>query len=378
VLKLVILDDWNLIMATENAEIIYDYQNHLKEARGLTEKTMDAVLLHIHQFERSIGDISFQRVSIDHIREFKADIGEKPSAHTGRLLSASKQVHCLNDLKAFFRWIKSQPGYGKMPKDLADYFTPSKRTTKIAQHVKDKVVASPEDIREVLDSMPTDTIWQRRDHAVIAFLFLTGVRDGAAISLRLKHVDVENRLVNQDANEVDTKFSKTMVTPWFPVGLDIEYIVIDWIAEFRNFGAEDGDPLFPSTPSRIRRRGEPYQLEPWATAAPICKIVKSATQAAGLPYFKPHSIRSTLARMFLQMGVNLLEQKALSQSLGHEHIETTAIHYGKLDNVKLNEVMKQIRERLYNPSEGILLDRIRNTSVEKRALIDSILDLPTG
>ena len=38
---------------------------------------------------------------------------------------------------------------------------------------------------------------------MIAFILLTGVRDGAAASLKLKHVDLADGKVVQDAREVE-------------------------------------------------------------------------------------------------------------------------------------------------------------------------------
>ena len=60
--------------------------------------------------------------------------------------------------------------------------------------------------------MPAGSEIERRDRALIAFTILTGVRDGAMASLKLKHVDIEEGQVDQDARDVNTKFSKTFVT----------------------------------------------------------------------------------------------------------------------------------------------------------------------
>ncbi len=66
--------------------------------------------------------------------------------------------------------------------------------------------------------MPDDTEMAKRDRAIIAFIFLTGARDRAAASLKLKHLDIDTGKVFQDAREVKTKRGKTFVTQFFPVG----------------------------------------------------------------------------------------------------------------------------------------------------------------
>ena len=73
--------------------------------------------------------------------------------------------------------------------------------------------------------MPSDTEIERRNRALIAFTLLTGARDSAIASMKLKHVDLIANSVSQDAREVNTKFSKTFTTFFFPVGDEILSIV---------------------------------------------------------------------------------------------------------------------------------------------------------
>lgn len=95
--------------------------------------------------------------------------------------------------------------------------------------------------------MPTDTAVQRRDRALIATLFLPGSREGAAITLRIGHVDLANSCVHFDGKTVDTKFGKTFTTAFFPLGADVEAILRDWIAELKAdhlFSARDTHQKF--------------------------------------------------------------------------------------------------------------------------------------
>ena len=47
--------------------------------------------------------------------------------------------------------------------------------------------------------------------------------------MKLKHVDPKAGYVEQDAREVQAKFSTTFRTYFFPVGDEIRKIVADWI-----------------------------------------------------------------------------------------------------------------------------------------------------
>ena len=96
--------------------------------------------------------------------------------------------------------------------------------------------------------MPTATEIERRDRALVAFTILTGARDRAIVSFRLKHIDLEQELLEQDARQVQTKGAKTFTSWFFPVGADIQKIVADWVTFLRTekgFGPED--PIFPKT-----------------------------------------------------------------------------------------------------------------------------------
>ena len=82
----------------------------------------------------------------------------------------------------------------------------------------------------------------------MAFALLTGARDSAIASMKLKHVDLIEGRVHQDAREVKTKFSKTFTTYFFPVDEEIREIAVDWVRFLREEKVwGNDDPLFPST-----------------------------------------------------------------------------------------------------------------------------------
>jgi integrase/recombinase XerD len=56
---------------------------------------------------------------------------------------------------------------------------------------------------------------------------------GAIASFKLRHIDIAEGGIDQDAREVRTKFSKSFVTTFFPVGDDIRAVVADWVTHLR-------------------------------------------------------------------------------------------------------------------------------------------------
>jgi len=198
--------------------------------------------------------------------------------------------------------------------------------------------------------MPTSTEIERRNRALVAFTLLTGARDSAIASMKLKHVDLVASRVDQDAREVNTKFSKTFETFFFPVGAEIRGIVADWVTYLRQerlWGNDD--PLFPATRITLgtARRFEASGLEQkhWSTTSPIRKIFREAFETTGLRYFNPHSFRNTLVRLGQDVCKSPEEFKVWSQNLGHEGVLTTFLSYGEVEYQRQGEIMRALANR---------------------------------
>jgi len=224
--------------------------------------------------------------------------------------------------------------------------------------------------------MPTGTEIERRNQALIAFTVLTGARDSAIASMKLKHVDLVASRVDQDAREVNTKFSKTFETFFFPVGDEIRAIVADWVTYLREeklWGNDD--PLFPAT--RVAP-GTGCQFEVsglerkhWSTTSPIRKIFREAFEKAGLAYFNPHSFRNTLVQLGLKICKSPEEFKAWSQNLGHESPMTAFRSYGEVACQRQGEIIRE----LATPREPVRSDFSEIAKAVVRELRDSRMEM---
>jgi integrase len=286
----------------ENERIKRAYFFYLKEARRLGEHSVDCAAAALAKFEEYTKFRDFKRFHIQQAIGFKRMLSDQISPRTGERLSRGTVFSTLNALRGFFLWLATQPGYRShlTPAD-AEYFSLSDKEARIAKAALDRPVPTIEQIRHVLKGMPADTDVDLRNRAVVAFTLLTGARDGAIASLKLKHVDILGNRVEQDAREVRTKFSKTFTTWFFPVGDDIRQIVVDWVGyltEEKLYGPVD--PLFPAT-QVVQDRDHQFQVgglsrHHWSNATPIRMIFRGSFTGAGLPYANPHSFRKTLAQ----------------------------------------------------------------------------------
>jgi integrase len=317
----------------------------LRDARGFTDATIDKELAALAAFEAHTRRRDFAGFRNSQASSFKDHLATSLNGRTRTRLSDSTQLHSLSALRKFFIWLADQNGYrGRLKRSDADYFRPARRQAAIARTVRNVEGPTVEQVQYVLRGMPDGTDVEKRDRALIAFALLTGARDNAIASLRLKHVNIPGRMVMQDARDVRTKASKTIETWFFPIGADVEAIVRDWV-EFlkrdRLWGLDD--PLFPKTLVRpgASRRFEPAGLERgcWSDPAPIRSIFKREFERAGLPYFNPHSFRKTLARLGQATCQTPEQFKAWSQNLGHDDVLTTLTSYGQIDRLRQREVI---------------------------------------
>jgi len=269
---------------------------------------------------------------------------------SGDLLSEATLYATLTALRRFFVWLAGQPGYkSRLSYSDADYFNLSSKDTRIAKATRPARIPTLDQIRHVIHNMPATTDIDRRDRALIAFTILTGARDGATASFKLSHIDIVEGKIDQDAREVHTKFSKSFLTTFFPVGDEIRTVVVDWVNHLRRdklWGLDD--PLFPATRIEVgtdlRFAAAGLDRKHWSSASPIRQIFKEAFASAGLPYFNPHSFRKTLALPGGQLCRSPEEYKAWSQNLGHEHVLTTFCSYGDVSSHRQTEILRSLSQ----------------------------------
>ncbi|MEP4979013.1 site-specific integrase [Ascidiaceihabitans sp.] len=156
--------------------------------------------------------------------------------------------------------------------------------------------------KRALALMPSTTPQQLRDKAIFALLCLTGVRIAALVSLKIKHVDLQEQSVTQNPREVAL------------------------------YGSDD--PLFSATAITAKSNSgfeaDGFTRGYWKSTEPVRKIVRIAFEAAGVPNYGPHSFRHMLARHIAKNCTSVAELVATSQNLGHTDVLTTLRSYGQI------------------------------------------------
>jgi len=332
----------------ENERVKHRYAIYMKEARRYDDQSVDAALAAIHRFEAHTKFRDFKTFRQEQAVSFKHHLAKQLNARTGKPLAKSTLLSVLSDLKAFFAWLACEKEYRRRLKETdAAYFNLTEREGRIGRARLEKVVPTLDEVQRAIRAMPFGTVIERRDRTLIAFTLLTAGRDGAIVTLKLKHIDVARQHVRWDAREVATKARKSFDTYFYPVGDDIRQIVEEWVAFLeKELGWGPDDPLFPVTRMAVGTDGlfQPIGLnrKHWASGDPVRKIFKAAFAAVGLPYASPHRVRDTVSMLGQRKHMTVEEMKAWSQNMGHERIATTLTSYGPVSSHRQAELMRAL------------------------------------
>lgn len=333
----------------KNERLKRQHATFLKEAEGFGEEAVRHAMAIIDDFEAFCNRTCFGDFRSADAIAYKEHLAKRISRKTGEPLSKVSRLRTLQGLQRFFRWLADQDGYRRrMRASDADYFRLSRRDESIAKAVTKRILPSTEDIARLLAAMPSTTLVDKRNRAIVAILIQTGARVGAVASLRIKHLDLSRRVLLQDPREVKTKFAKPIETYLIHVDGDAFPALEEWVRVLTvDMGWGPDDPLFPKTSTAMGPELVFVQAgvdrDPWRSGIPIRRILDEACQAAGLPYFNPHSFRHAVARLGLERARTPEQMKAWSQNMGHTGLLTTLHHYGSVDSERQRELIGNMK-----------------------------------
>lgn len=322
-----------------------EYLQWRKHAGRLSDKSRDKEAAALNRFDEWNGYKEFASFHIEQAIAFSRMLESDVNERNGDLLSAGTRRAILAPLRNFFIWLSDKPGYrARLRMQDADYFSLSRHDEEIARHSEPRPVPTPEQARHALAQAPNATPVEKRDKAIFALFILTAARIGALVSLRIKHVDIKGKALNQTGKDVATKYRKTIKTYFQPGFEEAEMALGDWLACQRDVLLRgDNDPLFPGTEIGVGANGgfEAMGLTKshWADTEPPRKVVKAIWEGAGIDYFHPHSFRHMHVTAAMRAGATVEQIFAIGQNIGHDSIATTIGSYGQLTDDRRRELI---------------------------------------
>lgn len=271
---------------------IDDFIRFLAVERGLSEAYQNSV----HQTLQSLADwmekskLAITEIGTDELSDF---LNQRKAQGLGTSSRRLSTVH----LKIFFRWLAAKGDIGMDPAEPLQAAKPERKLPS---------TLSVREIRNWLESIPTEHPLGRRDKAILELFYSSGLRLAELCAARLEWLDNEEGFLR-----VTGKGKKTRLVR---VGSDALKALANYLSN------ERPNLLKPHSSSQIflSVRGRPL------TPERIRQIVKRRAKLAGIDsQVYPHLLRHSFATHLLEGGADL---RVIQELLGHADIATTQIY----------------------------------------------------
>jgi integrase len=348
----------------QNDRIIYKW---LFYAGRYDVKTVDRHLAAIRYFEAFLQGKPFHTLTTNDVAKVRDDLKRRAKGSATDHLSSSSIKHTVSHLIAFIDWLLKQDGFKRLPKDLTGYLKLPKATIAASTAAKSKDFPTLAEAEDLLKQMPSKSLAEQRARAIFAIAFLGALRADTIASLKIKHIDIDKRLILQDASTVRAKAGKHMEILWFPIPRTFESTVIEWVQKLESFGFMADDSLFPDL--KFLKHRLAFMLH---KPVPVMTTQYVVTQAFAIASrnsdikYTPHAAKHTIGAERDLRPLTQLERKAWSVNMGHESEQITERHYGKLTDDLRFEVLENVGKN--DPTKNLSL-----SDEDKIALVDGIL-----
>jgi integrase/recombinase XerD len=274
------------------------YEQHLREARGLSRAT----IINYVPFVRGFLEDCFGNSAVAWSQLCARDV-VRFVERQARCLHPKRSKLLTNALRSFLRYARY---CGKVKLDLAAAVpvVPNWTMTTIPRAI------SAHQVRQLLASIDRSTAVGRRDYAILLVLARLGLRSGEVAFLELDDID-------WNVGQLSVH-GKTGQRGELPLPTDVGKAIAEYL--------RNGRPQSSSRRLFLRARAPVCGFR---GASGVGSIVRHRLQRAGIdaPTHGAHQFRHGLACELLRQGASLVE---IGELLGHRSPETTNI-YAKVD-----------------------------------------------
>lgn len=242
------------------------------------------------------------------------------STHVKKILAAARR---------FFIWLYE---HNKEYRSLKLAWINKIKVKRLAEVPQTKEYVTFEEIRKIART-PAENVQERRIKAAAVFMYLSGIRIGAFVTLPIKAVDIENRFVYQYPSlGVHTKNNKSAKTVLFPIP-ELLQVVKDWDKEVRNILPENGYWFAPLSP--LTGEIDIENLSPNDNRVHVArKNLATWMKKNGLTYHSPHKFRHGHVHYGQAHSRTQEDYKALSQNVMHSTTGVTDQFYSNIDDIE--------------------------------------------
>lgn len=250
-------------------------------------------------------------------------------------LSPAHMAKVLTWARALFEWLRvSHPSSYRALSPAWIESLKLRRSASIQSRLPVRQFWTLEDARRVVAYQP-DTLRKQRDRAALCFIFLSGIRGGAFVTLPVRSVDLEHRRVYQLPEwGVQTKNSKAAVTYLLPIP-DLLEVVKEWDVFVRSMAKSESVAWYASMDNlgtNIVQNDVVQNVSVAGRRAAMYQGMRELCEIVGIEWKSPHKIRHGHGVYGVKHAKTMAEYRALSQNMMHESTNTTDKYTGFLND----------------------------------------------
>lgn len=237
-------------------------------------------------------------------------------------LSAVYIKKTLATARLFFTWLSdNEAGY----KHIKQAWIKTIKVKRLSDTPKNKEYVTLQEIL-AMATCPAHSVQERRARAALAFLYLSGMRIGAFVSLPIQAVDIPNRYVLQfPSMGVRTKNSKSAKTFLLEIP-ELLKVVQEWDNEARAILPDNGFWFAPL--SSVTGLIEPNIIEVGESRVSLARRnFKVWLEQENLTYHSPHKFRHGHIHYCLDRAKDVADFKAVSLNAMHSSMKITDQFY---------------------------------------------------
>ena len=301
------------------SDLKYEFSEHLEIEKGSSDNTVYNYDFYLERFIEFAGDIEVENITAELIRKYRLWLNRYQNNH-GQSLSRITQNYHLIALRNFLFYLQDR--------DIKS-LEPSK--IKLAKTIRQQVTfLYNNELQDIIDAIPDDTLIGKRDRAIIDLLFSGGLRVSEIVKLNRDQVNLERMEFM-----IRGKGSKDR-----PI-----FISQQAANSVQNYLDQRQDNLAPLFLNHSRQVGDSSHIPTdyrRLTARSIQRLVAKYARLAGITkHVSPHTLRHSFATDLLMNGADL---RSVQEMLGHSSIATTQI-YTHITDPHLREVHKKFHNK---------------------------------
>jgi site-specific recombinase XerD len=300
-----------------NWKLIKKYLQYRYDVDQITEGSLAKEQTHVRYFLEWAQDKSFVYASQLRPTLPQYLLTNRLDGDEARL-SAVYIKKILATARLFFTWLSdNETGY----RHIKQSWVKTLKVKRLTDVPKNKEIVTLEEILEIA-SRPVSTLFDRRTRAALVFLYLSGMRVGAFVSMPIQAVNISNRIVKQFPSlGVRTKNSKHATTYLLKIP-ELLSVVQQWDDEVRSLLPRNGFWFAPFS----FRTGD---IDPSVTEIGYHRVnlarrnFQEWLSKQGLPYHSPHKFKHGHIHYGLLRSKNVADYKAVSQNALHSSMQIT-------------------------------------------------------